>query len=119
MLYLNSSFVENKHDAFTRQKLGVKFGEPLDLENPEVKLAYDSEEFTTDSTIAWVNFFYLLTLTLSCVLLLVAGMTEPGVIPRNIDPQLENISQMYKDLIEQQDYKTKFFINKIKINENL
>ena len=46
-----------------------------------------------------VNIAYIITLSLACFTLVLTAITEPGIIPRKVDPQLEYMPQVYIDMI--------------------
>jgi F0F1-type ATP synthase membrane subunit a len=61
--------------------------------------------------------FGILTL-ISVILLLMAAMTEPGIIPRHIDMLMESIPPMYRDLAEKQESRKRYIINKKRLVES-
>jgi hypothetical protein len=47
-----------------------------------------------------INVFLIILLILSVTLLIMAGVTEPGIIPRHVDKLMENIPPVYREMAE-------------------
>lgn len=65
-----------------------------------------------------IDIAYLITMSVSVLLLLKTSMTEPGIIPREHDPLseiLKNVPFAHKQMILKQEGRRKFFISKSKL----
>mmetsp|Transcript_40708 Transcript_40708/g.62131 ORF Transcript_40708/g.62131 Transcript_40708/m.62131 type:complete len:97 (+) Transcript_40708:681-971(+) len=65
------------------------------------------------------NIIFICTMTLSCILLIVTGMIDPGIIPRNTDPLLETIPPQFREAIDKQDSRKRFFLKKRAISKQV
>ena len=71
----------------------------------------DGTDLPSESSYIIIYITYSITLFISLYLLLKASTTDPGIIPRKNDNS-ENIEKSYKEMIDQQDNKQKYFINR-------
>jgi len=65
-----------------------------------------------------INIVMGILLFLSVALLIMAGITEPGIIPRHVDILMESIPPAYREMAEKQENRRKFVINKRALIEN-
>lgn len=86
VLYINPNFVEN-------QKLEPETSEGI------------------DTKVLIINVVIIVLGILSIVFLVIAGATEPGIIPRIPDPSA-NLPYVYKQMLFKQEQKHKYLLNK-------